>query len=187
MSCYVFTQESIAPLFCSVEMSLYDIRAIRGSKLQLTPVQCVGTALCIEPHDPVLAAVNDSIALFPHSYLFLFPSILLHPSLALLLFLPPHLPLCLSPPVGPPLLLPIYFHVEIVTYIFSGRKWVVSLHLCLYAGLPTTACMQCLLGIRTFYNSSNCCYTSFSAEHYVVVCPQVIVLLYDTVLVLCAS
>ena len=186
MSCYVFTQESIAPLFYSVEMSLYDIRAIRGSKLQLTPVQCVGTALCIEPHDPVLQLMIVLLC-FLFIDLFLFPSILLHPSLALLLFLPPHLPLCLSPPVVPPLLLPIYFHVEIVTYIFSGRKWVVSLHLCLYAGLPTTACMQCLLGIRTFYNSSNCCYPSFLAEHYVVVCPRVVVLLYDTVLVLCAS
>lgn len=61
----------------------------------------------------------------PHSLSFpamLFPSSpTLLSSLAPLYLSPP------PPPVGPPLLLPIYFHVEIVLYILSGRKWVVSL------------------------------------------------------------
>ena len=46
---------------------------------------------------------------------------------------PTPLPCLFSPTVGPPLLLPIYFHVEIVSYIFSGRKWVVSPPLCVCA------------------------------------------------------
>ena len=94
---------------------------VSGCTLQLNLVFSIGTRLVCVAVLPCASSIWCHWHSASSTFVSLPPSICSPPT---------PLTCLLSPTVGPPLLLPIYFHVEIVSYIFSGRKWVVSPHLC---------------------------------------------------------